>query len=111
MKFDSLVETILDRVMDAVESGSLKSKLIPLELEFVKAVQAELDEWQQDENGEDAELGFGGICQDLSDAICGVCIDHHIDCTTLCAEMGEQHCWAVAYDENSEEACASDINP
>ena len=83
-------------------------KLIPA---FVLAAQKELDAWEQDENGEDAMLGVGGICQDIADAMCDVCSKNRIDCMTFSAEMGEQHVWAIAYDEESEEAYEVDISP
>lgn len=69
-------------------------RLTPL---LVKAAQEVYDGWDQDENGMDAELGGGGICQDIAEAISGVLNKHGIEATTVdSGGMGEQHVWAVA---------------
>lgn len=69
-------------------------KLTPL---LVRAAQEVYNEWNQDEEGMDAELGGGGICQDIADAISGVLSNHGIEVTTVdSGGMGEQHVWAVA---------------
>src|ERR1700722_14449055 len=36
---------------------------------LVVAAQAVLDEWQQDENGQDVRLGTGGPCEDIACAL------------------------------------------
>jgi hypothetical protein len=91
--------------------NSLFAKLKPLIPKFIEDVQKVLDGWEQDENGEDAELGYGGICQDVAEAIASVCNDNGVSCITVSAEMGEQHVWAIAYDEETEESYEIDISP
>jgi hypothetical protein len=39
---------------------------------IAEAAQKVYDEWEQDEDGESAEYGFGGICDDVAEAICDV---------------------------------------
>jgi hypothetical protein len=69
-------------------------KLVP---QMVVAAQKVYDEWQQDENGEDPELGVGGVCQDIAEAISGVLNSNGIDAATVDnGGMGEQHVWAIA---------------
>lgn len=95
------------------ESSELYQKLQNLIPEFVQASQAEYDSWGQDasEHG-DLELGMGGICQEIAYAISGVCSEHGIDCITVSAEIGDQHVWAIAYDDDEvNEAFEIDIPP
>lgn len=65
--------------------------------QLVKAAQEVYDGWEQDETEGDPELGFGGICQNIAEAISGVLNGHGIETTTVdSGGMGEQHVWAVA---------------
>lgn len=64
--------------------------------EIVAAAQAVYDTWAQDDEGMDEELGAGGICQDIAVAICGVLAEKGIDCSTVSAQVGEQHVYTVA---------------
>lgn len=109
--FTTLFEHTPPWERDEAVSLSLLQKVKALRPKFSQAAQSVLDGWEQDESGEDAELGFGGICQDIAEQFCHVCSEHGIDCMTLSAEMGEQHVWAVAYDEEVNECCEIDINP
>ena len=49
--------------------------LIPAILNDVQQVY---DSWNQDADGYDDELGTGGICQDIADAICFILSVHGI---------------------------------
>jgi hypothetical protein len=68
-----------------------------LRVEMAKAAQGVYDEWQQDE---DDDLGGGGICQDIAEAISGVIYSHipRIEAGTVSASCGEQHVWVVLYN-------------
>jgi len=80
--------------------------------EVVRAAQNEYDSWEQDEDGFDEALGHsGGICQDIADKICEVMNSNGIDCLTQDAMIGDQHVWAVAYNEDYQEAFMIDIHP
>lgn len=75
----------------------LERKLNSLRSKFAKAAQKVYDQWEQDEKGYSCELGTGGICQDIAGAFCEVMGRRGIDCTTVSAQIGEQHVWAVAF--------------
>lgn len=52
--------------------------------------------WEQDETGYDEDLGEGGICQDIADAMSSVMNDHGIDSMTVDNNgMGDQHVWII----------------
>ena len=88
-----LLRTIIENDYPLKSDEDIK-RLIP---KFITAAQKVYDEWQQNEDGEDIELGYGGICQDIADAIAGVLNSHGIDSTTVdSGGMGEQHVWAIA---------------
>lgn len=92
-----------------IEASFAPAELKSLRQEFAAAAQRVYDGWEQDEAGEDPELGHGGICQDIADAIAGVLSDHGIECCTVSAECGEQHVWAVALVDGN--AWSVDISP
>ena len=80
--------------------------------QIVSVAQNEYDSWEQDEEGFDEALGHsGGICQDIAERICELMNSNGIDCITQDAMVGDQHVWAVAYDEGSNKAFMIDISP
>lgn len=48
--------------------SSLEVKLIEMKPLFVQAAQKIYDSWNQNDSGEDIELGEGGICSEISNA-------------------------------------------
>lgn len=68
--------------------------------ELVAAAQRVYDDWEQNEDGIDLELGCGGICQGIANSLQAVLIEHHFDCTTVHSECGEQHVWVVIRHDN-----------
>jgi predicted RNA binding protein YcfA (HicA-like mRNA interferase family) len=76
---------------------------------LAQAAQKIYDAWDQDDDGYDEVVGTGGICQDIAEEFCSILSSANIDCTTLDAQIGDQHVWAVAYDPQSEEAYMVDI--
>ncbi len=60
---------------------------------LIKLIQQEYNEWEQ---GEDDELGGGGICQNFAQIIADGLNDAGIEATTMSAAVGEQHVFAVA---------------
>lgn len=73
---------------------SILKSLMP---RIIAAAQHEYDTWEQDEDGFNDELGAGGICQDIAEAISNVLSAAHIECRTLDNNgMGDQHVWVVA---------------
>lgn len=63
---------------------------------IIEAAQQAYDEWEQDEDGQDPELGAGGICQDIASKIAEVLEQHGIDASTVSAHIGDQHVWTIA---------------
>lgn len=85
------------------------SALLP---RMVVVAQKVYDEWAQDEEGYDEELGAGGICQDIADDICGVLASEGLDCSPVSASVGEQHVWVVVKLEGADAGVWSiDIPP
>jgi len=81
------------------ESQHLPSVKIITQLmpKILQVAQHEYDTWEQDENGYNDELGSGGICQDIAEAISNVLHAAGINCRTMDSNgMGEQHVWIVA---------------
>ena len=93
----------------SVSQTGLVGRMNPLRDKLAAAAQEAYDQWSQDENGEDPTLGGGGICQDIAEAMAGVISSAGIDCNTLEAQVGDQHVWAMAWDEN--EGLHVDISP
>lgn len=73
------------------------------------AAQKVYDAWEQDDEGWCEELGTGGICQDIADAIAGVLVDNGVEAATISATVGEQHVWTIAKTE--EGVVEVDISP
>ena len=72
---------------------------IPTEIEtragaLVEAAQKVYDEWEQDDNGIDPELGEGGICQDIASAMAGVLDD--VETAEIYTDIGPGHVFLVA---------------
>lgn len=72
-----------------------KTELDFLRLDFAKAAQKVYDEWEQDEDGHCDWLGYGGICQDIAEAICDVLLEHDYECSSVSATIGEQHVYTI----------------
>lgn len=68
----------------------------PLVPQLIAAAQQEYDVWDQSGEDGDPELGFGGICQNIAEAMSGILSEHGIDSTTVDnGGMGDQHVWTV----------------
>lgn len=90
---NSIVDNLLDG--EPVQLPPLSS-LLALRPQLAAAAQAVYDHWEQDESGEDVELGFGGICQDIAEEQAGVLQAAGIDAGTVSAQVGDQHVWVMA---------------
>mgnify|MGYP001439988977 CR=1 FL=1 len=87
--------------------ADLQTRVRSLLPQLVQSAQNEYNQW--DQSDEFDELNGGGICQEIASAFCDVFSSAEIDCTTFDAQIGDQHVWAVAYDDN--EAISVDIPP
>ena len=63
--------------------------------EMASKAQAVYDDWAQDENGEDIDLGRGGICHLIADDLVGVLYKHHINNVQTVCSSYEQHVYMV----------------
>jgi hypothetical protein len=63
--------------------------------EMAALAQAQYDTWQQDDAGQDEELGGGGICHLIADDITSLLSQHSIDCSSVTA-TDVQHVYVVA---------------
>jgi len=90
----------------------LLKQLKNLKPEFAKAAQRVYEQWEQDEDGVDPELGAGGICQDVADAMADVVLEYGVGDVEIVDNngVGEQHVWIVVYNETGE-AYHVDIPP
>jgi hypothetical protein len=88
----------------------LEKKLEALRSQLAQAAQAVVDEWEQDEEGMDEELGGGGVCDRVSEAMQGVVADQLEGVEfTEGGQPGDDHAYFIVYDED--EAFAVDIPP
>ncbi len=86
-----------------ISQVDFQQRLRSLMPQFCQAAQKVYDEWDQDEEGIDLVLGSGGICQDIAEEISGVLLENGINAGTVHAEIGEQHVWTVAWENDNEE--------
>ena len=93
-KIDSLLRSIIESNSGNASIPSVKN--LPKK-ELVKAAQKEYDAWDPSGEDGDPELGFGGICQDVAEAMAGVLSTTGIDAATVSAQIGDQLVWVVAY--------------
>ncbi len=96
----------------AKKINPLYHKIRALTPQLLAAAQKVYDEWEQDEEGMDPELGFGGICQDIADAMASVLNQTLPDYNFTIMDnngIGEQHVWVVIWDDS--ECYAVDIPP
>ena len=61
---------------------------------IVDAAQKQYDEWKQNEEGYDEELGSGGICHLIADDIADILSNHGIECSSVC-DSSVQHVYLV----------------
>ncbi|MNU39071.1 hypothetical protein D3C71_277590 [compost metagenome] len=71
--------------------------LISLSPQLAAAGQQEYDAWAQDEEGNDEELGSGGICHLIADRMVGILCDEGFDAVSTHSDgIGENHVWVTA---------------
>ncbi len=65
--------------------------------ELARAAQQVYDQWELDEDGMDPELGGGGICQDIAEAMGNALNFAGVESMSIDNNgMGEQHVWTLA---------------
>jgi hypothetical protein len=94
-----------------VKASALKSIKLIDKTDLLKVAQKEYDEWDaSDEEEGDNEVGFGGICHLIAEAMVDVLVSHGYDAITVDSQgVGDQHVWCVV---KAEEGCYEvDIPP
>lgn len=74
-----------------MRAASLKT----LRPQIAAAAQRVYNDWAQDEEGFDEELGEGGICHLIADEVAGLLSQEGFDAATVSAQVGDQHVWVV----------------
>ena len=90
----------------------LEKILETLRSDMIEAAQKVYDEWEPDERGEDPELGYGGICEKIGDALADVVVgnigedelDYDIE---IWGPEGDEHAFLIVYTKK--EAWGVDI--
>jgi len=101
-----LARTLNAALINPREGGPLREQLESQREAFAAAAQRVYDEWEQDEDGLDEDLGAGGICDQISAAIAAV-----VECDTVeGGQDGDDHAWLIATDWVAE-AYQVDIHP
>jgi hypothetical protein len=105
-------------VVDAVREGDaqgvrgegLASRLRVLRPELAAAAQKIIDAWEQDDEGLDEELGSGGVCDRVAEAMADV-INERLPEVGLTegGQDGDDHAFKIAYTDT--EAYSIDISP
>lgn len=102
------------RAMGARYSTPFFLALMNARQQFATAAQNIYNAWDQSHPDGDPELGFGGICQDVAEAIADVVGSLGFNAGTMSAQCGEQHVWCIAYKQNPDgtyEGYHVDIEP
>jgi len=61
---------------------------------IVDAAQKQYNEWNQNADGVDEELGTGGICHLIADELASIISDNGVECSTV-SSSHEQHVYLV----------------
>lgn len=77
----------------------LKSRIEALRPQLAAKAQQRYDEWEQDDEGHDEWMGFGGICHEIADLFSDVFLEAGIDTTSIHFD-DVNHVACVAYDDD-----------
>lgn len=80
----------------ADSTKSLATRLTAARELIATIAQQEYDNWEQDEDGEDPELGTGGICDRIAAEIGNALAEAGVE-TMDGGQPGDEHAWLIAY--------------
>jgi hypothetical protein len=92
------LKDLLKEIEDEFDTSSLNSVKDITDIvkdDMVKVAQQQYDDWKQDHNGQDVELGCGGICHLIADDLLSVLYRHKIDNVQSVCSNYEQHVYIV----------------
>lgn len=93
-------ENIRKIIRSIIRESAVSNPIFELKNDLIKAAQKEYDEWEQNEEGYCDYLGYGGICQDIAEAMANVLSENGIECSTVSQQIGEQHVYVIAKTED-----------
>ena len=94
IKLKDLLKEIEDEI-DTSSLNSVKDITDVVKDAMVKVAQEQYDGWKQDKDGQDVELGSGGICHLISDDLISVLYSHKIENVQSVCSNYEQHVYIV----------------
>ena len=89
---------------------TLEKQLNNLRHELASAAQSVIDNWEQDDDGISFDLGEGGVCDQVAEAMSSV-IDNALSDISVSdgGQDGDDHAFIIVYDEK--DAFSVDIPP
>lgn len=87
-------------IRSIIRESAESNPIFELKNELIQAAQKVYDEWEQNEEGYCDYLGYGGICQDIAEAMANVLSENGIECSTVSQQIGEQHVYVIAKIED-----------
>ena len=98
IKLKDILKEINDEFEDEFDVSSLNSVKDITDIvkdAMVKVAQEQYDDWKQDHNGQDVELGSGGICHLIAEDLINVLYRHKIENVQSVCSNYEQHVYVV----------------
>jgi len=86
------------KLKDLILEGRLKSVTVitaDVMKRIVDVAQKQYNQWAQNEEGYDEELGSGGICHLIAEEVADILSEHGINASTVSSNF-EQHVYVVA---------------
>jgi len=88
--------TLLGFLKGLSSTSKIPVKIAEALPQLTKLAQKVYNEWDQNEEGVDEELGCGGICHLIAEEMAAELETQGVDATTVNAQVGENHIWVVA---------------
>ena len=86
IKLKSLISEVKLKSIESINNSVLKK--------IASVAQKQYDQWEQNEEGYDEELGTGGICHLIADDVADILTDNGIEAASVCSNY-EQHVYLI----------------